>query len=80
MTKGTCEMRVIPLLIGIGCLMFSLAMVKNHRGFADRMLESRINLAPGEANTALVFRVVSYFFVVIGVLATSFGVVFLIFS
>ncbi|MFC8278007.1 hypothetical protein ACFUJR_36855 [Streptomyces sp. NPDC057271] len=73
-------MRVFPLLFGIGWLLFGLAIVKNHRGFADRMTASPVNLMPGDPKFTFVLRVVGIASVVLGGLATLFGLVFLVFS
>ncbi|MFE0701558.1 hypothetical protein [Streptomyces sp. NPDC058872] len=72
-------MRVFPLLFGIGWLLFGLAVVKNHRGFADRMAASSINLM-GDPHFSSVLRIIGIFSVVAGGLATLFGLVFLVFS
>ncbi|WP_328687894.1 hypothetical protein OHA74_54210 [Streptomyces phaeochromogenes] len=71
---------VLPLLLGVGCLILGWAVVTNRRGFADRVVESRINLMPGDEHAPLVIKAVGCGAVGVGLFGTVFGVIFLIFS
>lgn len=73
-------MFVVPLLIGLACLAFGLALATNHRGFRDRLVKSSINLTPGDERVPGTFKAVGVMMTVLGVLQTSFGVIFAIFS
>ncbi|GAA1436440.1 hypothetical protein GCM10009601_63740 [Streptomyces thermospinosisporus] len=71
---------VLPLLLGLACLFIGWAVVTNHRGFADRVLSSKINLMPDDEHSPWVFKVVGCGAIAIGTFGTLFGIVFLIFS
>ncbi|MCZ7461592.1 hypothetical protein [Streptomyces sp. WMMC940] len=73
-------MRIVPLLLGLGWLLFGLAWVRNHRGLADRLLASPINLMPGDERSVWAFRIVGRGCVALGGFATVFGIMFLVFS
>lgn len=73
-------MFVVPLLLGLICLVFGLALAANHRGFRDRMVASPVNLAPGDEKTPGTFKAVGVMATALGVFMTLFGVVFALFS
>ncbi len=73
-------MFVVPLLLGFACLAFGLALATNHRGFRDRMVESPINMAPGDDKVPGTFKAVGVMVTILGVYGTVFGVIFAVFS
>lgn len=73
-------MLVAPLLLGLACLAFGLALATNHRGFRDRLGTSPVNTAPGDNRVPDTFKAVGVTATVLGVFVTAFGVIFVIFS
>ncbi|MEF9904927.1 hypothetical protein [Streptomyces sp. P9-A2] len=73
-------MSVVPLLLGLVCLAFGLALTTNHRGFRDRLAVSPVSLAPGDDRVPGTFKAVGVMATVLGAFGTVFGVVFVIFS
>ncbi|MGW5974104.1 hypothetical protein [Streptomyces sp. NPDC055186] len=73
-------MFVVPLLLGLACLAFGLALATNHRGFRDRMVASPINIAPGDDKVPGTFKAVGVMATILGAFITAFGVIFAIFS
>lgn len=71
---------IVPLLLGISCLAFGLALATNHRGFRDRLVESPINLAQGDVRVSSTFKTVGVMAIILGIFGTVFGVIFAIFS
>ncbi len=73
-------MTIIPLLLGLACLAFGLALTTNHKGFRDRLAASPINLAPGDTKVPGTFKAVGVMAAILGIFMTLFGIVFAIFS
>ncbi|GGQ22301.1 hypothetical protein ACFFKE_29345 [Streptomyces mutabilis] len=73
-------MFIIPLILGLSCLTFGLALATNHRGFRDRLAASPINIAPGDTKVPGTFKAVGVMASILGVFMTLFGIVFAIFS
>lgn len=73
-------MFLFPLILGLACLAFGLALTTNHRGFRDRLAESPVNLAPGDEKVPATFKAVGVMATILGVFMTLFGVIFAIFS
>lgn len=73
-------MFVVPLLLGLVCLAFGLALATNHRGFRDRIAASPVNLAPDDDKVPGTFKAVGVMASILGVFMTVFGVIFALFS
>jgi hypothetical protein len=73
-------MFLFPLLLGLGCLAFGLALTTNHRGFRDKLAASPVNLTPGDEKVPATFKAVGVMAAILGAFMTVFGVIFAIFS